>query len=147
MMIPFRLGRAVMAEPFTVAVVGAGFSGVMTAVHLLRAKSARPVRVVMINRSGVFARGVAYGTKSPAHLLNVTAGRMSAFPDDPGHFARYAQSRDPSVTPGTFVRRSIYGEYLEHNLTEAIATSGPNTLEQVVAAVQSVEPDAAGATV
>ncbi len=136
-----------MLEPFTVAVVGAGFSGVMTAVHLLRARSTVPVRVVMINRSGVFARGVAYGTNSPAHLLNVPAGKMSAFPDDPGHFARFAQARDSSITPGTFVRRSIYGEYLEANLREAIATGTPNTLEQVVAGVVSVEPDSGGVTV
>lgn len=136
-----------MTEPFTVAVIGAGFSGVMTTVHLLRSRPARPVRVVMVNRSGVMARGVAYGTNSPAHLLNVPAGRMSAFPDDPGHFARYVQSRDPSAAPASFVRRSLYGEYLEANLAEAVATGAPNTLEQVVAGVASVEPGLGGAVV
>ena len=108
-----------MSEPFTVAIVGSGFSGVMTAIHLLRGHSPRPVRVLMVNRSGVMARGVAYGTNSPAHLLNVPAGKMSALPDDPSHFVRFAQSLDPSVTPGTFVRRSVYGAYLESMLTEA----------------------------
>jgi len=134
-------------EPFTVAIVGAGFSGVMTATHLLRARANVPIRIVMINRSGVFARGVAYGTNSATHLLNVPAGRMSAFPDDPTHFFRFAQSRDPSVAPGTFVRRSVYGEYLEDNLTAAIAAGSPNTLEQIVAAIKSVEPDPQGVTV
>ncbi len=66
------------SESRTVVVIGAGFSGVMVAAHLLRARTARPLRVVMVNRSGVMARGVAYGTNSPAHLLNVAAGRMSA---------------------------------------------------------------------
>jgi uncharacterized NAD(P)/FAD-binding protein YdhS len=135
-----------MSEPFTIAVVGAGFSGVMTAVHLLRGPAPRPVRVLMVNRSGVMARGVAYGTNSPAHLLNVPAGKMSAFPDDPGHFVRYAQSHDPSVTPATFVRRSVYGAYLEHLLTEA-ATGRQNTLEQLVTEVRGVEPDRAWATI
>src|SRR6185436_16372511 len=62
-------GGWAMSEPFTVAIVGAGFSGVMTAVHLLRGASPRPLRVLMVNRSGAMARGVAYGTNSPAHLL------------------------------------------------------------------------------
>ena len=135
-----------MSEPFTVAIVGAGFSGVMTAVHLLRGDPPRPLRVVMVNRSGAMARGVAYGTNSPAHLLNVPAGKMSALPDDPGHFVRFAQSRDPSVTPGTFVRRSLYGEYLEHLLAESAARR-PHSLEQLVTEVRGLEPDRAWATI
>jgi len=135
-----------MSEPFTVAIVGAGFSGVMTAVHLLRGAAPRPVRVLMVNRSGAMARGVAYGTNSPAHLLNVPAGRMSAFPEDPGHFVRFAQSRDPAITPSTFVRRAVYGEYLEHLLTEATA-GRPDALAQIVTEVRGVEPDRAWATV
>lgn len=133
-----------MSEPFTVAIVGAGFSGVMTAVHLLRGVAPRPVRVLVVNRSGAMARGVAYGTNSAAHLLNVPAGRMSAFPDDPAHFLRFVQSRDPAASASTFVRRSLYGEYLEHLLTEASAAR-PGTLSQVVTEVRAVEPDRAWA--
>jgi uncharacterized NAD(P)/FAD-binding protein YdhS len=136
-----------MSEPFTVAIVGAGFSGVMTAVHLLREASPQPLRVIMVNRSGTMARGVAYGTNSPAHLLNVPAGKMSALPDDPTHFVRFAQARDPSVTPGTFVRRSVYGEYLEHLLTESAANRPAGSLEQVVTEVRGVEPDRAWASI
>ncbi len=132
-----------MTEPFTVAIVGAGFSGVMTAVHLLRAQAGIPLRVLMVNRSGAMARGVAYGTNSPAHLLNVPAGRMSALPDDPTNFVRFAQSRDPDITPTTFVRRSIYGEYLEHLLTESIAANPAASLEQIVTEVRGVQPDRA----
>lgn len=135
-----------MSEPFTVAIVGAGFSGVMTAVHLLRGTARRPVRVLMVNRSGAMARGVAYGTNSPAHLLNVAAGRMSALPDDPGHFVRFAQLLDPSVTPATFVRRSVYGEYLEHLLAEA-SGGRPESLSQIITEVRGVEPDRAWATI
>ena len=99
----------------------------------------------MVNRSGVMARGVAYGTNSPAHLLNVPAGKMSALPDDPSHFVRFAQSLDPSVTPGTFVRRSVYGAYLESMLTEA-GQSRAGSLEQIVAEVNGVEPERAWVT-
>lgn len=143
---PFTLcgGVISMSEPFRVAVVGAGFSGVMTAVHLLRARAARPITVLMVNRSGAMARGVAYGTQSPNHLLNVPAARMSAFPDDPTHFLRYCQIRDASATAGTFIPRSIYGEYLGATLAEAVNAASPNRLEQVVAEVRSIRPGVAG---
>ena len=133
-----------MPEPRTVAIIGAGFSGVMTAAHLLQAKTASPIRVVMLNRSGASARGVAYGTKSPNHLLNVPAARMSAYPDRPGHFLEFAKSRDATVEPGTFVRRSLYGEYLEALLLEA--AEGSNFLDRLVAEVKTIRTDASGAT-
>jgi uncharacterized NAD(P)/FAD-binding protein YdhS len=136
-----------MSDQFTVAIVGAGFSGVMTAVHLLRGASPRSLRVLMVNRSGAMARGVAYGTNSPAHLLNVPAGKMSALPDDPTHFVHFAQSRDPAIGAGTFVRRSIYGEYLEHLLAESAANRPAGSLEQVVTEVRGVEPDRAWASI
>jgi uncharacterized NAD(P)/FAD-binding protein YdhS len=100
----------------------------------------------MVNRSGAMARGVAYGTQSPNHLLNVPAGRMSAFPDAPSHFLHYCQRRDPSVTAGTFVPRSVYGEYLGDTLAEAVAEASPNTLEQAVAEVRDIRPTAEGVT-
>jgi uncharacterized NAD(P)/FAD-binding protein YdhS len=71
---------------------------------------------------------------------------MSAFPEDPGDFVRFAQSRDPSITPGTFVRRSLYGEYLEHLLAEATAHR-PEAFSQIVTEVSGVEPDRAWATI
>lgn len=71
---------------------------------------------------------------------------MSAFPEDPGHFARFAAERDPSVTPTAFVRRSVYGEYLGHLLADAVA-SGPNRLDRVVDGVTGVEPVQSGVIV
>jgi uncharacterized NAD(P)/FAD-binding protein YdhS len=65
------------------------------------------------------SRGVAYGTNSPAHVLNVPAGRMGASPDDPEGFLRFARSRDASLAADSFVPRRLYGDYLEHFLAEA----------------------------
>jgi uncharacterized NAD(P)/FAD-binding protein YdhS len=64
----------------TYAIVGAGFSGMAVAVQLLQ-RLKGPARVCLINRSLSFGRGLAYGTNSPSHLLNVPAGRMSLDPD------------------------------------------------------------------
>src|SRR5881392_4501815 len=105
----------------TIAIVGGGVSGTLTAVHLLNRAMRDDLRVVLINRSGWQARGVAYGTRNEAHVLNVPAGRMSAFADDPDHFLRYARARNPTIEGGTFAPRKLYGEYLEWILQTAIA--------------------------
>jgi uncharacterized NAD(P)/FAD-binding protein YdhS len=122
-------------------IAGAGFSGVVTAAQVLRRVTAGPLRVVLVNRSGTMARGVAYGTNSPAHVLNVPAGRMGASPDDPDGFLNYARERDSSVTADAFVARRLYGDYLEHFLAEAERAAAPAvTLERAVGEVTTVEP-------
>ena len=62
-----------------IAIVGAGFSGLLTAVNLLEASGR--ARVTLIERRGVFGPGTAYDTGNPQHLLNVRLDNMSAFPD------------------------------------------------------------------
>ena len=103
----------------TVLIVGAGFSGVACAIQMLRMAGRQPVRVLLLNRSGRLARGMAYGTQSPQHLLNVVAANMSVLPDDPEHFVHYAAMRDSRVTSSSFVARSVYGDYLEWALRQA----------------------------
>ncbi|MFD8309206.1 FAD/NAD(P)-binding protein [Streptomyces sp. NPDC059690] len=97
-----------------VAVVGAGAAGALTAVQLMRQadRLGRAVEVWLIDPAGRTGPGVAYGTCDPRHLLNVPAGRMSAFPDDPGHFLRWLTDRDPRAAAGDFVPRQVYGQYL-----------------------------------
>lgn len=129
----------------TVVIVGAGFSGTLVAAHLLGGDARRPLRVVMVNKSGRLARGVAYGTRSSRHVLNVPAGRMSAFAADEDDFLRFARQRDPAVSGGTFVPRQLYGQYLEHVLLSA-QSRGPRgtVLEHVADEVIDVLADDAG---
>lgn len=134
-----------MVQSRTIVIIGAGFSGVVTAVHLLRRGIGAPLQVILINRSGWMARGVAYGTRVATHLLNVPAGRMSAFADDEESFLRFARSRDASVTGGSFVSRNVYGDYLETLLADAAAEAAPDTtLQQIRTEVQDILPGAAG---
>jgi uncharacterized NAD(P)/FAD-binding protein YdhS len=105
----------------TIVIVGGGFSGTLAAVHLLRGDWPQGLHLVLVNRSGPVARGVAYGTRSAAHVLNVPAARMSAFPDDEEHFLRFARGRDAGIAGSDFVPRSLYGDYLEWVLREAVA--------------------------
>jgi uncharacterized NAD(P)/FAD-binding protein YdhS len=127
--------------PRTIAIIGGGFSGTMVAVHLLRSDLRERTSIVLMEREPRLARGVAYSTRNPVHLLNVPAGRMSALPDDPDHFLRFARTRDASVTGSAFVPRLLYGDYLESLLEEsAFSAHRAITLERVLDEAVSIEP-------
>ncbi len=104
-----------------IAVIGAGFSGTLLALHLLR-RCPPPVRIHLIGRTPRFGTGLAYSTGNLNHLLNVPAGRMSAFHDRPDDFLdwlRQPADRDTaSVTPDCFVARHVFGDYVRHLLKE-----------------------------
>jgi uncharacterized NAD(P)/FAD-binding protein YdhS len=102
---------------FRIAIIGGGASGALMAAHLLRAAPAG-IAVTIVEPRAEIGRGLAYGTGNPRHLLNVRAANMSAFPDDPGHFARWLAARSDDPDPGAhpefrFVSRALYGCYLE----------------------------------
>lgn len=124
----------------TVLIIGAGFSGAITAVQLLRQAQQRPLRVILLNRGGRMARGLAYGTHSPDHTLNVPAGNMSAFDDAPAHFLDYCRARDAATAAATFVSRRRYGDYLEHLLTQAEnSPAGAARLEHMTGEVTQLQ--------
>lgn len=139
----------------TFAIIGAGFGGTMTCAHLLRllaerardegAEDQEPFQIYLIERSGRFTAGVAYSTTSHGHLLNVPAGRMSALPDDPDHFLRWARQQDARIGGGTFVPRPMYGRYLASILEEASAGASDSVrLTRVPRGAAGVRADARG---
>jgi uncharacterized NAD(P)/FAD-binding protein YdhS len=105
----------------TVAVIGAGFSGVLTALRLLDAPDGPCVRLV--ERRAQFGQGAAYSTTSPQHLLNVRAANMSAFPEAPSHFVDWLAGRGEMGSSQTFVTRAVYGDYLQAMLRSAAETA------------------------
>lgn len=112
--------RRASHEDLPVAVVGAGFSGTLLAINLLRLRE----RVVLIERdTAKLAKGQAFGTRRPEHLLNVRASNMSAYPDDPAHFARW-MGFTATDQVNRFVPRLAYGQYLLEELIDALAASG-----------------------
>src|SRR5271165_2787303 len=74
-----------------IAIIGAGFSGTMVAIHLRR-RLPPDQMVYLFERSGRFASGLAYADTGAAHLLNVRAANMSALPEDAGHFERWVEA-------------------------------------------------------
>ena len=123
-----------------VAIVGAGFSGTLLAINLMRHDG--PRATLIERRADQWARGVAYSAAHPSHLLNVRAANMSALPDDPDHFLRWLEGQG-SGTRGSFVPRTTYGRYLHEMLEEAIATSA-GRLTRIEGEVSALDSDARG---
>lgn len=103
-----------------VAIIGAGFSGTALAVQLLRLLPAG-AHVELIDRSPLAGRGMAYGTCSPSHWLNVPAAGMSMDPTDADGFLRWLKGRYPHFGPADFVPRLLYAQYLSDELAQARA--------------------------
>jgi uncharacterized NAD(P)/FAD-binding protein YdhS len=103
----------------SIAIVGAGFSGTALAVRLLREPPPWPCRIVLIERTGIFGRGLAYSDRFVDATLNVPATRMSLDERRPDDFREYVRSRVSRPWPDEFMPRAVYGDYLEHSLREA----------------------------
>lgn len=126
--------QAVFLQPHRfvdVAIVGAGFSGSMLAVHL--ADTFRASReIALIEKCRCFGPGIAYGTDNQLHLLNVPAGRMGAYPEKPHHFLEWlkerrdlvSQYRLDSLKEGSFVPRKLYGLYVEELVQRCALQTG-----------------------
>src|ERR1700760_4888469 len=114
----------------TIAVIGAGFSGTLLTLHLLR-RCPPLTRLVLIERNSQFGRGLAYATGNASHILNVPAGRMSAFHDRPSDFLDWLATQPDSnatIGPGTFAPRRQFGAYIRALLNEEIKRNGRERL-------------------
>lgn len=111
----------------TVAIVGAGAAGTLTAAHLARGatEARRDLELLLVDPRPSTGAGTAYSTRDARHRLNVRAGGMSAWSHDPDHFVRWLRAeRDPASEPTDFVPRADYGAYLAAVLDDAVAQSG-----------------------
>lgn len=125
-----------------IAIIGAGFTGCLLAVQLLR-RSAGAAEVILVERGGPAGRGMAYGTPHPAHLLNVRAANMSAFPDMPEDFQRWAQAHGAGDDP--YLPRRFYGDYVGETLAAA-GRDFPGGLTMLADGVTGLDRDEGGVT-
>lgn len=109
-----------------VAIVGGGFTGAVLAIHLAkRYGGSKAVRIVVFEPRDRLGAGLAYSTVEPTHRINVPAGRMTVYPDDPESFLRYATDagvfkQDPNVFAESglpYPRRSVFGDYVTAQIT------------------------------
>jgi uncharacterized NAD(P)/FAD-binding protein YdhS len=110
-----------------VAVIGAGASGLLTAIQILNQGGSDGPRIYLIEKYETFGAGAAYSTSDPAHLLNTRTGNMSGFPDKPGHFLDWLAENEGvgsrGISPACFVSRHTYGRYLRSILRDAATGS------------------------
>jgi len=108
-----------------IVIVGGAAAGTLTAAHLTRQATRRgtPLDLDVLDPADRLGRGVAFGTGDDQHLLNVVAGNMSAWPEDPGHFAAWRCRQRPgsAIDAWEFAPRRDYGRYLDETLAETLA--------------------------
>lgn len=106
----------------TIAIIGAGFSGTATAVHLLR-YAHTPARIVLIDDQMELAAGLAYSPDHHDWLLNVPAAQMSVDSSRPGELVDFARRQGMRVGTHDFLSRGLYGRYLSASLQDVTRSS------------------------
>ena len=127
----------------TILIAGAGFSGTLTAVQLLRQCGTQKINLLLVERSDEFASGLAYGRAAADHMLNVPAGNMSALPDQPDHFLHFCQRLDPAHGASSFLPRRLYAGYLA-DLLQQQEQARPGLLQRIHAEVVALTPAPGG---
>ncbi|UGB37651.1 FAD/NAD(P)-binding protein [Frateuria soli] len=132
-----------------VAIVGGGAAAVALLTELVDRASA-PLHLDWYTGGAAQpGRGIAYGTTSPRHLLNVRAATMGMFSRRPRGFLDFAQRADPRVAGTDFLPRRLYGDYLEDEAANALAQSRSRGVDVRVVpfAADALVPEIDGVTV
>lgn len=103
----------------TVVIIGAGFSGMILAVNLMRSGGAGDELIVIEKRREI-GLGQAYSTQDETHLLNIPPPGMSPFSRQPMAFADYLTEQgeldpdDPAQLENFYAPRKFFGRFLRH---------------------------------
>ena len=122
-----------------IAIIGVGFSGLMTAIHLIK-NADGPLTLHLINDTYDFGKGPAYSTRSIKHLLNVPTAKMSCLREEPEHFLNWAGSlskyREISreLLGRSFLPRQEFGQYLMDTWQKTLATKRSDSVVEIVKA-------------
>ena len=138
-----------MSAVSSIIIIGGGASGILLAAHLLRQSDNR-LQVTIIEKRGELGRGLAFSAAQLQHVLNVPAGNMSAYADEPAHFRNWLSRTHPELPsdPFLFAPRQTYGEYLAEVLHRSALNADEKTrLTTVVSQAVGVSPHDKGVEV
>lgn len=99
--------------------------------------------ICVVARGGLRDFGPAYSTPRHEHLLNVRAGGMSLWLDNPAHFAEWCKAEGiDGASPAAFMPRVVYHKYLQEILDSTLALAKEKfitvtVLDDVAVAVNS----------
>jgi uncharacterized NAD(P)/FAD-binding protein YdhS len=125
--------RNVIKKVPVIGIIGGGFCGTLTLVQLLR-QAKKPLHIMLVNKNYPLSKGIAYSTEDENHLLNVAAGKMSAFPEDPDHFVNWIKNRKElknfvnDELHLAYLPRQVYGDYLK-DIFETALKQKPSFVE------------------
>jgi uncharacterized NAD(P)/FAD-binding protein YdhS len=125
-----------------IGIIGGGFSGAMLARHLLNSK--QNLEIYIFNNDAKFGRGIAYQAQIDSLLLNVPAGKMSAYSNQPDHFVEWLKenNENSSEVEQKFFNRNIYGLYLSAlwEETKQLAALSDHILTPIIGKVLQIIP-------
>ena len=107
----------------TIGIIGGGFIGAATAIHLVRC-SKQPLNICIVETSSTLGGGVAFTTPDKDHRLNAPTGIHFLYPENTETFTEWhetsgAKAEDPEsiATDGRiYARRSDFGAYVAAEL-------------------------------
>ena len=113
----------------TIAIIGGGFAGAVTAIRLAQTSTSQ-LRLVIIGNDPELGRGIAYGTRNTNHLVNGLAKTFGVIPEEPLHLAHWL--RDNAASHGwqlpegvpfeeAFPPRWLYGTYVQATLEQVLS--------------------------
>ena len=94
-----------------ITIIGAGLSGTLLAVNLLRQKCREKIKINLVDRNSENDLGPAYST-SEDYLLNVPVEIMGAFSDQPEHFLNWVNEKNVRAKNGDYLPRKLYRQYI-----------------------------------
>jgi hydroxyacylglutathione hydrolase len=135
---------ATQQQQTTVAIIGGGVAGALTAYQLIEQSRVHrlAIRVIVIDPRPELGLGLAFSTPSMRHLLNVPTSKISALPHDPDHFLRWIHANyDADAKPFSFMPRAIFGKYIR-----SIYAQVADSIEHLQTTVTDLHKTSAGIT-
>ncbi|WP_377292584.1 FAD/NAD(P)-binding protein [Rhizobium sp. SG2393] len=133
------------SESRTIAIIGGGFTGAATALHVLKRSAGQTLPIVIFEPRPSLGPGLAYGTSDPAHRINVPAGKMTLHPDKPESFLDFlAENRvavDDAHLQGRdglpYARRADFGRYVAGEIAPYVETGAIRHVRDTVTAIKN----------
>lgn len=136
----------------TIIIIGGGFGGTMVAANLIRTAT-DPLHIYIIEKTGNLARGIAYSTPEPYHLLNIPGGNMGAYAEDSGHFMAWLSENEflwrnydkefnhLPLDPNRYYPRKLYGKYLEAVFQESLLEAAQKNIHVTVIEDEAIDAE------